>query len=108
MSTLDNKLREIIFGDTPEHFMSASMLAKPEQIKQVFADAGYERKTDFMEGGGYLSLDESPVVQWLHDNGWQSGQEWYDRFTKEWQVARDRKEYTIEEMIAAAKRAAGL
>lgn len=38
---LDETLRAIIFGDMPEHFMSDSMLAKPEQIKQVFIKAGW-------------------------------------------------------------------
>lgn len=86
MSDLDKKLKEIVFGDTPEPFMSNSMIAKPGQIKRAFRDAGYK-----------------------------TGQYWYDQFEKELAgkgiLYRGRPEDIAETILGcklAAKKAASI
>jgi hypothetical protein len=71
MSSLDDKLRALVKDDT----MGYEVDEKIARIKDVFESEGYIRQFDFMEKGGYLSLEESPVVKWLHDNGWHSPDE---------------------------------
>lgn len=74
MSDLDKKLDEIIFGDMPKHFMSDDMLAKPEQIKQAFKDAGWRDVMHLEDRAKQGQFVANKRVELL------SGQEWYDRF----------------------------
>lgn len=96
---LDKRLKEILLDFRDE--WSNELDRSVEKLKSAFEEAGYKRSTDFMEGGGYLDLAESPVVQWLNDNGWyhsplidfqmnriesgelMTGQEWEEKALKE-------------------------
>lgn len=93
-SDLDEKLEEIIFGDMPKHFMSDSMLAKPEQIKQAFIDAGWFTPADkelVQEIVNHrLQMKLTKDKSWRFDttdkhpeDTLMTGQEWYDRFIRE-------------------------
>jgi hypothetical protein len=91
---LDDKLREIKHLDCPGHG------ANPDndciaQIKQAFADEGYR-----------LHLAENVVV--IPRKDCMTGQEWYDRFRKDYFETRDKYEFDMDDVWESAKRAAGL
>lgn len=87
MSSLDNKLREILIATQPEE-IPVTIDEAVDQIKQAFAEAGYV-----------------PIVGFLKDNGWLTGQEWYERFEKQLPPF---SLVPFEDIIEAAKRASGL
>jgi hypothetical protein len=111
MSDLDEKLRDIFINDSKskglhddnwENFVVSPDKIIP-QIKQAFADEGYQ----------YVTRAEDSLVTRYHNGELMTGQEWYDRFVKELNTALPSlpifKFNTKEaKIIKAVKRAAGL
>lgn len=108
-SELDDKLERIIFGDMPKHFMSDSMLAKPERIKQAFIDAGWVH-TSLVNHPLHLIKDGEYV------GPLRSGREFYNRYQTELKgkvfpyTGKTSDDITTVMMICedAVKRAAGI
>lgn len=111
MNDLDDKLRDIIdtARDDPADIYDEQFVS---QLKQAFADAGYVD-----------SKLAHHQVRMLNDKGYMTGQEWYDRFVKEFEkpfkrtfTAAEQKranELGKEQIVcdwayAAAQRAAGI
>lgn len=109
MSDLDNKLaliiEDIIEYSADDGPLKVGQLTFAEQIKQAFADAGYEK---LHEKGAYDTMNEA-VANMQKD--WMTGQEWYDRFEKEFSKLTTENYMTAiypHEALKAAQKASGL
>jgi len=126
MTDLDKKLKEILLPaihalDSDE---SDTLVT---QIKQAFADEGYEKveyeRTDQREpvverfgSLGELGSPKMTIHEWnkiLSNKEIMTGQEWYNRFEKEletWKQYGDKVNYmwNTDTVLKAAKKASGL
>ena len=107
MSTLDDRLREILRADRANELAIAETIA---QIKQAFADEGWIKIPQIVEVEGKLETQHNFVD--INNMRYMTGQEWYDRFERELQRVAFVDEYDVRNAVNqcwdAAMKAAGL
>lgn len=113
---VDDRLQTLLYTFTsginqrvaPDKVLLVDAIA---QIKQAFADEGYEKRDPIIQDALLYPL----VLK--KENGWKTGQEWYDRYKAQLAGAtflgRDEGEveaieFTLKNTDLAAKRAAGI
>lgn len=102
MSNLDDKLREILVQVMPMNMSSShrqTAIDAIAQIKQAFADENVPY------GTGEFSFAEKAA-----NEGYMTGQSWYDRFKEALRTAEPYDSNTVEwdEIDRVAKKASGL
>lgn len=125
MVDLDAKLKEILHTPVNQRDFSYDEDDIVEQIKQAFAEAGYvtpenaAKVQTMVNQMVNLANDMAivPTIQYVKPNkaitkaqNLMTGQEWYERFEKEFKGTRwyDKIRGSHDEISDAAKRAAGL